>query len=240
MTSVSTAMTMFPTYNPVNNKRVLKDHVNTNEGQVLEKLYGISQSLFSEDFITTLFKIYEIEEFNISNFYLLQELSKCDMFMEYLKNENPEKMKNFEKVFNIYFSALAHTKLNINATVFKNKICTLLKLNIKVPSYKSGITLKNIHANVSTTFKPIVENTITARCDITNVLRDSFQTSISSSRVEKFSFAPQNSNVIISGPVIKNTLNGALQLQSLLLDSSKAMGVSTRPYIENTYKKFEF
>ncbi|UBZ25688.1 hypothetical protein QKT26_gp98 [Carcinus maenas nudivirus] len=233
------ATSIFPSYSATTNKRILQKNCNTNESQVIEKLYGISQTLFTDEFINILFKIYDMEEFNILNFGLFDGLTKCDMFMEYLKNDNTEKNKSFEKIFNIYFNVLSHTRLNINSVVFKNKICSLLKMTIKVPSYRSGIGMKYITANISTSFKPNNTDIITARCDIVNVIKEGFFKSINNSNIERFNFSPQISTVVIQGPLLKQVLNGVMNLQSQLMQAGKSHGVKVEPFIENTQKKLE-
>lgn len=230
-------VTVFPSFNSVSNKRTLQKSCNTTESNLIHTLYQISPILFSEDMINALFKIYEQEEFNILNFSLFQELAKCEMFMDFLKNDSEEKNKNFEKVFNIYFNCLAATRLNINAIIFKNKVCTLLKMNIKIPSYRSGVSLKNINVNVSTTYKPLDTNNITATCDIVNVIKEGFFNSIDSSNIETFTFTPQTATVVIQGPMLKNIINSTINMQSQLMQTGRAHGIKIEPFIENTNKK---
>ncbi|QBB28701.1 hypothetical protein HgNV_096 [Homarus gammarus nudivirus] len=230
---------VFPSYTPVNNKKTLQHNCNVNEAQLLEKLYSAEQIIFTEDFINTLFKIYDAEEFNISNFILFQELVNCNLFMDFLKNETEDKNKQYEKVFNIYFNALAHTRLNVNAIIFKNKICTLLKMTIKLPSYRSGISLKNINVNIATSYKPIDTNQITARCDIISVIKEGFFNSLNASNVETFNFSPHISNVVVQGPLLKNILNSTISMQNQLIQSGRSYGVKLEPFIEDAKKKFE-
>lgn len=228
---------MFPSYNALNNKRALQSSCTATEKQLIDTLYNISQILFTEDFINTIFKIYECEEFNISNFALFQEISKCDMFMDFLKNDNEDKTKSFEKIFNIYFNCLAKNKININAIALKNKICTLLKMTIKIPSYKSGVSLKNINVNIATTYKPLDNNSITAACDIVNVIKESFFNSINTSNIESFTFTPHTSSVVIQGPLLKQIMVCVLNMQEQLLQSAKSYGVKIDPFIEKVNSK---
>lgn len=228
---------VFPTFNATTNKRNMQKSCTATESNLIEKLFEISQILFTEDLINTLFKIYDQEEFNILNMGLFQELSKCDILMDFSKNDVEERSKSFDKIFNIYFNALAATRLNVNAIIFKNKICTLLKMNLKVPSYRNGVSLKNINVNISTTYKPLDSNNITATCDIINVIKEGFFNSIDTSNIETFHYTPQMATVIVQGPFLKNIMNSCINLQCQLMQAGRAHGMKIEPFIENTNKK---
>ncbi|UOT91855.1 CmNV_097-like protein [Aratus pisonii nudivirus] len=228
---------IFPTYNTITNKAIILKSVSSTESNLLEKLYSLSKILFTEEFINTLFKIYDHDEFNILNLNYLHELSKCAMFVDYMKNDDEERNKHYDKLFNIYFNALSNTRLNNNAVVFKNKICSILKMTLKINSFKSGISLKNINVNISTTYKPSENNNITATCDIVNVIKEGFFKSIDPSNIEMFSYVPQVANVVVQGPILKNVINGILNLQTQLIQAGNAHGMKVEPFIENTHKK---
>lgn len=237
---MDSASTIFPSYNSSTNKTTLQKNCVGNEG-LIDKLFDISPNLFSEEVINALFKIYDTEDFNLLNFSLFQELTKCNVFVDYVNNDNVEKNNGLEKCFNFYFSALACTRLgvNLNAVNFKNKICTLLKINLKLPSYRSGMNIKNINVNVSSSYKPAETEHITANCDIVNVIKEEFFNTLDMSNVEMFHYTPQIANVALPGPTLKRVFNSVINMQCQLLEIGKAHGMKIEPFIENNNKKLQ-
>lgn len=193
--------------------------------------------MFSLDFINTLLKLYSTDEFTISNASLFSELTKCNLFVDFAASTDDEKTKDFEKVLNIYFGALAGTRPNINAIVLKNKVCSLLKMVIKIPTYKNGISMKYINVNVSSTYKPSEYNNITAACDIVNVVKDFFVNSTEKASVENFTFSPHMSSVVMHGPILKNVIASMMNMQSQMLQSGLSFGVQVQPFLENVNQK---
>lgn len=194
--------------------------------------------MFTFETITTLFKIYEQEEFNVLNFGIFSEVVKCPLFVDYIKGDSEDRMRDIDAVFNIYFNGLAATRLNVNPVVFKNKVCTLLKMNLRIPAYRGGISIKNVQVNVSNNYKPAEISKITATSDIGNVIKHTFFNSINISGVETFTFAPQMANVIIQGPILRNVMNSIVNMQAQCMQIAKAHGVQVQPFIENTKNKF--
>lgn len=194
--------------------------------------------MFSHSLITTLFKIYEQEEFNVLNFGIFSEIMKCPLFIDYVKSDNEDKIRDIDIVFNIYFNGLAATKLNVNPVIFKNKVCTLLKMNLRVPAYRGGISIKNVQVNISNTYKPMELNKVTASSDIANIIKQKFFNSINVSNVQHFHFVPQMANVIIQGPILRNVINSAMNMQAQCMQVATAHGVQIEPFIENTKNKF--
>ncbi|UHB41837.1 hypothetical protein MrNuV_ORF114 [Macrobrachium rosenbergii nudivirus] len=225
---------MFPSFNSINNKNMMKQNCNQTEKDIIEELYNISSIMFTEDFINNLYEVYEMDEFDILSFSKLDYLKKCDIFVDFIKSENDSIKKSFEKLFNLYFNSLSYCSLNLNPISIKNKILTILKMVIKVPNYKNGISLKNINVSVSSTYKPTANNEITAACDVVNVIKESFFNSVDTASVQKFTFAPRNSNLLLQGPILSNTMNALISLQDQIIHSSKMYGIKIEPFIEKT------
>ncbi|UVT30889.1 hypothetical protein PvNV_085 [Penaeus vannamei nudivirus] len=229
---------IFPYTNTITNKNTLKENVaNVVEKNFIDSLSTISPIMFTSDFINILFKIYSTDEFTLSNAILFSELMKCNVFVDFAKSDDEEKAVNFERVLNIYFNALAGTRPNINAVAMKHKICSLLKMKIKIPSFKNGISLKHINVNISTTYKPSETACITAACDIVNVVKDFFLNSTERSTVENFAFTPHLSTVVMNGPILKNVISSMMNMQSQMIQNGIPFGVQVQPFIDNVGQK---
>lgn len=224
--------------NTIDNKNALKGNTtNATERGLLDNLATLSPIMFSLDFINTLFKLYSTDEFTVSNASLFTDLTKCNLFVDFASSTDEEKSKDFEKVLNIYFNALAGTRPNINAVVMKNKVCSLLKMVIKIPTYKNGISMRYINVNVSSTYKPMEYNNITAACDIVNVVKDFFVNSTEKASVETFTFTPHMSSVIMHGPILKNVITSMMNMQSQMLQCGLSFGVQVQPFLDNIGQK---
>ncbi len=229
---------IFPYLNSTQNRNTLIDKTsNAQEKTLIENLGQISPILFTANFIQVLFKLYALDVYNIHSASMLSELLKCNIFNELSRLDNQEEIDSLEKILNIYFNSLANTTPGVSAMQLKTKICSLVKMEIKIPAYKNGITMKNINVNVSSNYKPTEGKIITASCDIVNVIKDNFINNADHATIEQFSFTPKMSSVQLQGPILKDVMNAELNMQSQMITNGISFGVHVDSFIENTKRQ---
>lgn len=236
-TAMSNSVT-FPSYDPVTNKTTIQKSCNSAESGIIDRIATMVPQMFTFDTISAIFKVYEQEEFSVLNFHLFSDLMKCPLFVDYATTENGDKTRDIDAVLTLYFNGLAGGRINANPVTLKNKICTLLKMNLRVPSLKGGLTISKVTVNVSNRYKPSDTSKITASSDIANVIKQRLFQSINGSAPERYPFSPEMANVTLQGPVLTLLITQFVNLQSQFMEVSKAHGIEIEPFVENLKNKF--
>nr|WOZ57676.1 hypothetical protein MmNV_83 [Menippe mercenaria nudivirus] len=229
---------MFPSHNSTANKITIQKTCNSQESGIIDKLFSLVPYMFHHDTLSTILKIYEQEEFNVFNLSMFTVLMKCPLFVDYVKVESEEKINAIEFVLNIYFNGISSTRLNINPTVLKNKICSLLKISFRIPAHRGGLSIKNPTVSISSNYKKTSTNKITASSDIANIIKQSMLNPVDTHNATRFTFVPYISNVTVQGPILKNLANSVINMQTLLMETALSHGAQIEPFIENNKNKF--
>lgn len=228
---------IFPSESMLNNKNNMINGRSVDDVQLLNSLYSVASSVYTCNFINTLYTIYDSDSFKLKDLEMLVKLNTCELLTDYSLETNDDKNKEYEKALNVYFSALSKFRSHINAQTFKHKICSLLKMDIKIPSYRNGISLKNINVNISTAYKAKDSEALSTTNDVASTIRSHYLNSLDSAKVDNFSYSPQMASVVLQGPILKHIMNSIVNLQGMLLETGKSFGVKLEPFIESNNSK---
>lgn len=213
------------------NYQKIKDK--SSAGDVLEQLFSINRILFDPNFIDNLLELAAVKEYTTKHFTDIVQLLQASLFHDFSVEENENSLKAYEELFDIYFEAITKDR-KISEIVTKIKICTLLKIKLTIPSYHSNLNIKNIVVTVSSAYKPKEIERVTAACDVSNIVKNSFFKAIQAAPISDFSYVPHSSSINIQGPILSMLITNELLLQDNLLQSAIACGVKVAPFINNS------
>jgi len=206
---------------------------NVQSCEILDKIYGVSQTMFDENFVNTIITLASLSEYNINHFADIVNLRTASLFADFAANTSVDNAKGYDGIFNIYFDAICIGGPK-QGSVVKTKICTLLKLTITIPNSTNSFQIKNATASISSSYKPSKSSKSVAACDIQNIIKSSFFEAVQDSNTEKFSYTTWSNNVTMQGPILNMLLGNLVQYQEVLLETSAACGAEIAPFIINT------
>lgn len=207
--------------------------LNRETSEKLKILFSTDQILFSPSFINTVISIGECKSYNINDLDVISTLMQSIVFRDYVNYTDAESIAAYNKLFEVYFKAICKD-LNKQHMAIKNKILSLLKINITIPSIRDGINITNPLINVSTTYTPRDKKLITTNTDIRSIIRNNFGIAISEAMEETFVYSAHPMNTELSGPVLNNLISIIISFQKEMLVNATACSVRTEPFISNS------
>lgn len=200
---------------------------------IIEQLYDTDKLLFDPNFIDTIIKIGEKNEYNIQDFAELSTILISTFFKSYITTTDHNLLTQFHHYCDEYFKAICYD-LNKQHMSIKNKILTLLRLKLTVPSIQSNLSFHNPTVSISSNYRPKEQELATAGCDIKNILQNNYFKSVKDCPSITYSYNSHPGSIQLQGPILNKLATYTLILQQEIMRHANACGVKTKPFIRNT------
>lgn len=204
-----------------------------NNNSIIEQLYQTDKLLFSPTFIDTIIKIGEKNEYNIHDFGELATICISNFFKSYIDTNDHNLLSQFNQLSDEYFKAICHD-LNKQHISIKNKILTLLRLKLTVPPIQNTLSFYNPTVSISSTYKASEQELATAGCDILNIIKNNFFSSVKDCQTQSYKYISHPGSIQLQGPILTKLATCTLILQQEIMRQSNACGVKTKPFVRNT------
>ena len=202
--------------------------------EVIKTLYETDKLLFSPEFINSIIILGEKSEYNINDFHHLTVILICPFFATYMKITDNSLLQYQHEVLDEYFKAICED-LNKQHRAIKNRILTLLRLKLTIPTIQSSLSFNNPTVSISSTYRPKEQELATAGCDIKNILKHTFYKAVKDSNSQSYTHNSYPSSIQLQGPILNKLATYTLILQQEIMRQSNACGVKTKTFVRNTH-----